>query len=66
MYHHETKNIERFQCGHWSSDGGGVRSGCNGQGSRAVERCSTSQLRSTGALLVPYPAALDLPHALVE
>jgi len=29
-------------------------------------RCSTSQLTRTGALLVSSPAALDLPHALVD
>lgn len=29
-------------------------------------RCSKSQPTGTGAALVPYSAALDLPHALVE
>ncbi len=29
-------------------------------------RCSKSQPDGPGALLVPHPAALDLPHALVE
>lgn len=31
-----------------------------------LREVSRSQLASSGALLVPYPAALDLPHALVE
>lgn len=31
-----------------------------------LREVSKSQPIGTGALLVPYPAALDLPHALVE
>lgn len=31
-----------------------------------LREASRSQLSGSGALLVPYPAALDLPHALVE
>lgn len=31
-----------------------------------LREVSRSQLSSSGALLVTFPAALDLPHALVE
>jgi hypothetical protein len=38
----------------------------NGRGPRAVDRDVWSQSRCSGASLVICPAALDLPHALVE